>query len=59
MACILYWVTTGVVIIHTPSALNLIATAGSVMSVAWYLTFFAPERYQRFLQESAAARYGR
>ena len=30
-----------------------IACTGSVMSLCWYLSFFPPERYQRWLRRGA------
>lgn len=44
-------VLSGMTILREPVPLGAIALAGSVMSAAWYLTFFAPERYQRFIRE--------
>jgi hypothetical protein len=52
---LLFGVIRGVVITRDHSALSTIALAGVVMSVTWYLTFFAPEGYRRWLRERAAA----
>jgi hypothetical protein len=51
---LLYGVLRGVVIARDPVALYTIALAGVVMSVTWYLTFFAPERYRRWVRERAS-----
>ncbi len=52
---LLFGVIRGVVITRDHSALSTIALAGVVMSVTWYLTFFAPEGYRRWLRERASA----
>ena len=48
-------VMTGMTIIREPAPLTAMAMAGCIMSASWYLTFFAPERYQRFIRERAPA----
>lgn len=55
---ILVCIGLGMVIIREPVPLTGIAVAGSLMSVTWYLTFFAPERYKERLRARAAVRYG-
>jgi hypothetical protein len=49
-ACIMM----GMTILHEPLPLTAIAACGTIMSASWYLTFFAPESYRRFLCERAA-----
>jgi len=53
-AVLLYAVLRGMVIARDPAPLYVIAAAGIVMSVTWYLTFFAPERYRRWVRERAS-----
>jgi hypothetical protein len=48
-------VLAGMTILREPIALSAIAGAGSIMSASWYLTFFAPQRYRRFIREHAAS----
>lgn len=47
-------VLAGMTLMVDPLPLNLIALTGAVCSVSWFLTFFPPEAYQRFLRRSAA-----
>ena len=47
VACVL----AGMTIVREPAPLVALAAAGCVMSVTWYLTFFAPESYQRWIRE--------
>jgi hypothetical protein len=49
MACL----HAGMLIVRDPFPLTAIATVGSLMSATWYLTFFPPEPYQRFIRERA------
>jgi hypothetical protein len=44
----------GVMIARDPAGLSAIAVAGVVMSVTWWLTFFAPESYRRWVRDRAA-----
>jgi len=50
-------VQAGIVVLQHALPLTMISMAGLVMSVAWYLTFFAPEPYQRYLRRRAEAPY--
>ncbi len=38
------------VVLHHPLPLSLIALMGSVVSIAWYLSFFPPEGYRRAIR---------
>jgi hypothetical protein len=49
IACVM----TGMTILHEPAPLMTMAMTGSIMSASWYLAFFAPERYLRFIRERA------
>ncbi len=55
MILIIGCVLSGMTILQEPAPLVAIAAAGCIMSVAWYLTFFAPKGYQRFIRERASA----
>lgn len=44
-------VQAGMVIMREPLPLSAMAGSGTVMSASWYLTFFAPESYRRFIRE--------
>jgi hypothetical protein len=48
-------VLAGMTIPREPVAMATIAGAGTIMSASWYLTFFAPLRYQRYIRARAAA----
>ena len=54
MAVIIACVLTGMTILREPIPLLAIAACGVIMSASWYLTFFAPPGYQRFIRERAA-----
>ena len=47
-------VQAGMTIMREPAPLAAMAGAGAIMSATWYLTFFAPESYQRFVRERAS-----
>ena len=49
VACVL----TRMTILHEPLPLAAMAASGAVMSGTWYLTFFPPRSYQRFIRERA------
>jgi hypothetical protein len=49
VACVM----TGMTIVREPAPLMAMAATGSIMSASWYLAFFAPERYLRFIRERA------
>jgi hypothetical protein len=46
-------VIAGMTIMREPAPLVALAAAGCVMSAAWYLTFFAPPSYQRWIRARA------
>jgi hypothetical protein len=52
-----FCVQAGMIILLDSIPLNIIALTGSVASVSWFLTFFPPATYQRFLRGRAALRY--
>ncbi len=55
MIVIVSCVLSGMTILQEPAPLVAIAAAGCIMSASWYLTFFAPKGYQRFIRERASA----
>jgi len=54
LVVIIACVMAGMTIMHEPLPLAAIAASGSVMSLAWWLTFFAPEGYLRWVRARAA-----
>ncbi len=56
MGVIIVCVLGGMTILREPAPLAAIAGCGLVMSASWYLTFFAPEPYLRYVRERARAR---
>jgi hypothetical protein len=55
MVVIIGFVLSGMTIMREPASLAALGAAGSIMSAAWYLTFFAPQSYHRFVRNRAAA----
>lgn len=50
MAVIVACVLAGMTTMREPLPLAVMAASGTVMSTTWYLTFFVPQRYQRYIR---------
>ncbi len=54
IAVIMWCMHLKMVILREPTPLSVMAGVGFVMSAAWYLTFFPPRSYERFIRDRAA-----
>lgn len=54
MGVMLWCVLEGMTIMRESLPLSVMSASGAIMSASWYLTFFAPAAYQRFIRERSA-----